>query len=343
MEGDVRFAFYMGVPKLAWARDAGVPTFIPYHIIDAAKTLPELTHPARIDPNGFTTLQLFGTWNASELSGAYKGPRRPPPSPLAYIRGLLRAERVMKRLECAFSQDSMCEKQVIEGLVLPLKPKQKRSKIDPAIWRAWAIDKPVLAESVRRLDELGDRANVVFHGTGLSVRKHQIMTVANFLELRALARREGLRTPIAPTLQGYTLEEYLYCWDLYEMAGVHLQDEPIVGIGSVCRRQATNEAVAIFEELARRGLRGRMHGFGVKVGGLPRLVDLLGSSDAQAEPRQAQLKKILLPGHDKPGPGRRKGHKNCANCLPYLLGRREKMLAELDSKRPAQRTLWEIA
>jgi hypothetical protein len=342
--GALSFIFYMGVPKLAWARDAGVPTFIPYPIIAAAKSLPELTEEACVDSGGFTYTQLFGTWKASEISGAYQGPRKPPPSPRAYVLGLLRAERAMKRIRWAAPQDYMCEPQVIGGLVEELKAGRQRSKIDLKRWLAWARAKgSVLAESIKRAEALGDRANVLFHGTGLTLRTHQVRTVSNLQELRWWAAKEGLRTPIIPVLQGWRLDDYLYCWDLYEMAGIHLQDEPVVGVGSVCRRQGTNEAVEIFEELSMRGIKGRMHGFGVKTAGLPRLVEYVGSADAQAEPLQARLKGILLPGHDRPGPGRRKGHKNCANCLPYLLMKRAEMLAGLDAKRPVQRTLWEVA
>jgi hypothetical protein len=33
-----------------------------------------------------------------------------------------------------------------------------------------------------------------------------------------------------------------------------------------------------------------------------------------------------LPGHDEPGPGRRTGHINCANCAEYALAWRERLL-----------------
>lgn len=185
----------------------------------------------------------------------------------------------------------------------------------------------------------GKVAGVCFAGTGLSVRSHQIRTVANLVCLRMLAPD----LPIVPVLQGWTLDNYLYCWDLYEMAGVHLQDEPIVGIGSVCRRQATTEAVAIFERLAHEGLRGKMHGFGVKTAGLPDVASYLASADSQARAMHARKRGICLPGHDKPGPGRPRGHKNCANCLEYLLSEYHSMLVKVQSRQPAQRTLWEIA
>jgi hypothetical protein len=54
--------------------------------------------------------------------------------------------------------------------------------------------------------------------TGLSVREHQERTVANYLALRD-------RGPFIPVLQGWTLEDYETCVDLYAQAGVDLSAE----------------------------------------------------------------------------------------------------------------------
>lgn len=221
----------------------------------------------------------------------------------------------------------------------------------------WTIGPEQYAREVRRFrDEIGNLEwaapqdwmcepivisggsvhGVKFAGTGRSVKTHQINTVANLLALRELAPD----LPIVPVLQGYTLDDYLRCWDYYDMAGIVLEREPIVGIGSVCRRQATREAVAIFERLSIEGLAGRMHGFGVKRAGLPAVVDYLRSADTQAGSFGARKRGELLPGHDKPGPGRPKGHKNCANCLEYLLLEHQKTISSVTLNRPAQRTIW---
>jgi hypothetical protein len=47
--------------------------------------------------------------------------------------------------------------------------------------------------------------------------------------------------PYIPVLQGWTLQDYLRCIELYQAAGVNLTEAPIVGVGSVCRRQSTAE------------------------------------------------------------------------------------------------------
>jgi len=112
--------------------------------------------------------------------------------------------------------------------------------------------------------------------TGLSVREHQRRTVANLVELRRLAPE----LPIVPVLQGWTLRDYLDCVRMYAAVGLDLRGEPLVGLGSVCRRQATGEIGVIVERLHRLGL--RLHGFGVKTAGLSRYGQHLASADSMA-------------------------------------------------------------
>ena len=109
----------------------------------------------------------------------------------------------------------------------------------------------------------GQVGRMKFVGTHLSVQEHQRRTVANLMQLREMAPD----LPFIPVLQGYTLPEYERCADLYAAAGIDLTTEPLVGLGSVCRRQATKEAHAIVAALHRRGVT-RLHGFGVKTLGL---------------------------------------------------------------------------
>src|SRR6266511_2579815 len=76
-----------------------------------------------------------------------------------------------------------------------------------------------------------------FVGTRLSLAEHQRRTVHNYLELRHLA--DDL--PIVPVLQGQSIDDYKRIIDAYHRAGVDLHREPLVGLGSVCRRQATRQ------------------------------------------------------------------------------------------------------
>jgi hypothetical protein len=150
--------------------------------------------------------------------------------------------------------------------------------------------------------------------TGLSVREHQERTVANYLDLRRCA--PGL--PFIPVLQGWTLADYLCCADLYRQAGVNLAALPRVGLGSVCRRQSTAEITTIITVLSGLGL--RLHGFGVKTGGLSRYGHLLTSADSMAWSYAAR-RQLPLPGCT--------GHKNCANCLVFATRWRSRVLATL--------------
>jgi hypothetical protein len=104
--------------------------------------------------------------------------------------------------------------------------------------------------------------------------------------------------------------------EAYLAAGVDLTAEPLVGLGSVCRRQATSEIDRIVTMLAGQGL--RLHGFGVKTAGLSRYGWALASADSLAWSYAAR-REPALPGHR---------HKNCANCLTYALAWRERVVRQ---------------
>lgn len=147
--------------------------------------------------------------------------------------------------------------------------------------------------------------------TGLTVREHQRRTVDSVLELRDLG------APVIPVVQGYALHEYLECVELYRDAGIDLRTEPIVGLGSVCRRQGMSEAHIIVRELHALGL--LLHGFGVKITGLLAFGHLLASADSMAWSFRARLSPPL---HGC-------AHKSCANCLRYALRWRAGLLRSL--------------
>lgn len=152
---------------------------------------------------------------------------------------------------------------------------------------------------------------VMLAKTGLSVEEHQRRTVANFLELKRLDDY----MPFVPVLQGWRLSDYERCARMYADAGVDLAAEPLVGLGSVCRRQATSEIGELVECFAERGL--RLHGFGVKQSGWRRYGHLLRSADSMAWSFDARRSPAIA-GHL---------HRNCANCPAWALQWRERMLA----------------
>ena len=131
-----------------------------------------------------------------------------------------------------------------------------------------------------------------------------------------------------PVLQGWKLTDYWRCEDMYRDAGVDLASCHTVGVGSVCRRQSSNDATQIMQTLSLSGL--RLHGFGFKKGGVKNCHDVMVSADSTAWSDTARRNPICMPGHDRPGPHRRTGHKNCANCAEWALLWRSQLLNELE-------------
>jgi hypothetical protein len=161
---------------------------------------------------------------------------------------------------------------------------------------------------------------LVFVGTGLSVAEHQRRTVTNYLDL--MQRAPDL--PWAPVLQGWTLDDYLRCFELYDRAGVDLSALPRVGVGSICRRQGTEEAATILARLNAEGL--KLHAFGLKGTGIPNVAPFLASSDSLAWSYAARRAPPLAEcERERARTGR--GHKNCANCWRYA----RQWLAEIEA------------
>lgn len=160
--------------------------------------------------------------------------------------------------------------------------------------------------------------------TGLTVAEHQRRTIASYLTLRDLAPT----LPWVPVLQGWALNDYLAHLDAYAAAGVDLAAVPVVGLGSVCRRQATREIDQIVATLAETGL--RLHGFGVKTAGLVLYGPDLTSADSLAWSYQAR-RRPPLPGCVR--------HRTCANCPRYALAWRERVLRRADQPAPRQLAL----
>lgn len=192
---------------------------------------------------------------------------------------------------------------------------------------AWTLSARDYAAEVRRYrDEIGSLSFAapqdlmcepeMLRRTGLTVAEHQRRTVANFLELRTIAPD----LPIVPVLQGWTAGEYYDCVDAYERAGVDLASEPLVGIGTVCRRQNTIRASLLIAELAREGL--KLHGFGFKATGLRACGSDLASADSMAWSFHAR--------REPPLPECAGKHASCANCPTFALAWREELLGSLD-------------
>jgi hypothetical protein len=155
--------------------------------------------------------------------------------------------------------------------------------------------------------------------TGLTVAEHQRCTVDNLVQLRSLAAD----LDIIPVVQGEKPDDYLRCADLYTRAGIDLTREPLVGVGSVCRRQNTSDVGRILAALRGHGI-DRLHGFGFKILGLRRYAYLLASADSMAWSIAARREPPLPDCH---------GHINCANCPRYAYRWRQHAATAADPRR----------
>lgn len=276
---------YLGTHQCHWLHDVkyrhhfeGRTLFVAIHRLATRKSpYPPALHRYCVDSGGFSALQRHGRFVASASEH------------VAMVR------RIVGQLGpglCLWvaPQDWMCEDIVIYGGLAP---------------RGVVFHGTRDARGLRPGDEEQDRDT--------AVRIHQRLTVANFLELRWLAPD----IPWIPVLQGQTLAHYEYCDQLYRRAGVDLAAAPVVGLGSVCRRQATAEIEEIVGHFHAKGY--RLHGFGVKTLGLSRYAHQLVSADSLAWSEDAR-RKPPLPGHEA-------RHINCANCPDWAARWHQRIVA----------------
>lgn len=150
--------------------------------------------------------------------------------------------------------------------------------------------------------------------TGLSIAEHQRLTVENFLELRNL-----LGMMVIPVLQGWEFDDYLRCVDLFYQRDVCLEDEPVIGLGSVCRRESEREITRIIEALYPLNL----HAFGVKGKAYVANHHLLTSADSMAWSYQARRNPPMMGCT----------HRCCNNCPRFALRWRKRLLNRTDQIR----------
>jgi hypothetical protein len=166
----------------------------------------------------------------------------------------------------------------------------------------------------------------ILEKTGKSIKEHQARTVESWVTLNKLAPD----LPWVPVLQGWEHDDYLDHVEQYRAAGLDLAALPLVGLGSVCRRQDTGMAEELIRALWQSGL--RLHGFGFKLKGLVSVAGYLASADSLAWSLNTR-KNPPLPGCK---------HKSCGSCLLWaerwygrVLG-----LVERVRREPLQRLLF---
>ena len=120
--------------------------------------------------------------------------------------------------------------------------------------------------------------DIMLRKTGLSVRKHQMLTIERYDALIA----ENTGVYIMPVLQGYTPQSYV---DHLKMYGNRLAEGAYVGVGSVCKRNASpSSIVQVLKAIKKFRPDLRLHGFGVKTTALAweEVRDNLESADSMA-------------------------------------------------------------
>jgi hypothetical protein len=155
--------------------------------------------------------------------------------------------------------------------------------------------------------------------TGLTVKDHQVKTVASFVELLYLD--DAL--PIAPVLQGVSEDDFKRCVDLYANAGINLLTCSIVAIGSIAHRQDSATVSSIVRWLWRQGI--RLHAFGWKLKALSVCSPMLATADSISWATEAKL--LGKPQYDTCT-----HKKHCGNCLRFALDWRRRLLDQIASR-----------
>jgi hypothetical protein len=147
--------------------------------------------------------------------------------------------------------------------------------------------------------------------TGHTLRYHQEKTIESYFVLSELEPD----VPWLPVLQGWTTEDYIAHIEMYQKSGIDVSLLPIVGVGSVCRRQGTGFASDLFAELSAMGV--KCHAFGVKVTGFRSYAAFIESADSMAWSFAARYQK----------PMKGCAHKKCNHCLRWALHWRNRIVS----------------
>lgn len=194
---------------------------------------------------------------------------------------------------------------------------------------AWAAPMDWMCEPavVARVAKAGTAAAALGRSTPRGVLDHQILTVRNYLQLRELLDRPG-DPLVIPVVQGWTAQQYADCVAMYDAVGVNLADAPLVGVGSVCRRDADTAILATLGLLGELGVQ-RIHGFGLKGSALTLGGHRLTSADSTAWSYSARMaRKPIIDGHT---------HRHCGNCYEAAIAWRDRRLGRIHANTTALR------
>lgn len=281
--------FYTGTHMPNWLALIAHPLFVSRRTLARRRKLPRALGPWALDSGGFTQLAQFGAWEYTMRRPLLYTASDLPTTPSG--REMTLADSVSPRMYAA-------------------EVRRYRDEIGQLDWAAiqdWMCEPSILKQ------------------TGSTIAKHQQWTIDNYAELLQIAPD----LPWKPVLQGWAAIDYLRHLDEYDRRGFDLRALPSVGVGTMCRRQATGTARRLVMSLKGEGL--GLHLFGFKKDGLAGVASFLDARDSADSLAWSFCgrRAAPLPGHDRPGPGRPRGHINCANCLEYALKWREELLARM--------------
>lgn len=297
--------FILGTHQPHWvakdeiaARNAAL--FISRSTLIRLKSYHRARVPWHMDSGGFTQLQKYGRWTVSPEDFAADARR--------FTAGMGPAVNY-------FPRDCMCEPWVIFG----------RDNVPP--------NHPLWFHGTHEMR--GCKPGSRDDNIDTAVAIHQRMTAEDGVNLRRIAPD----LPWRYVLQGWTVDHYLQHIDMYRYDyGIDLAEEAVVGLGSVCRRQATDEIGQIVTAICEKVPGIRLHGFGVAIEGYRKYGHLLHTGDSQSWSRAARNAKLQLPGCTT--------HKNCANCVHWALIWRDKVLATIaagQAQTENETTEWKVA
>ena len=113
---------------------------------------------------------------------------------------------------------------------------------------------------------------VVLARTGKTIDEHIQLTVESNLELMDHPK-------VVPVIQGYSVDDYIRCCDLIKDYGCQ---KPYMAIGTMCKRTKVSDALAILNAIKTEFPKSELHAFGLKKNFLPKVKDLIWSSDSIA-------------------------------------------------------------
>ncbi len=171
----------------------------------------------------------------------------------------------------------------------------------------------------------------VLEKTGLTVREHQQRTIDNQIRIMDLLDKYDIRGEFAGVVQGWTVDDYLYCIDQLKAHGLVT---PTMGVGSVCRRNSKNDIIKVLEAVKIELPKIELHAFGCKTDILkdPSVYNYIDRCDSMAwsyDGRRVEQK----PCKDCP-----RHCLNCANCPTYMMKWYDRLLQVHDETRK-QKTL----